>query len=199
MLEQIKNVLNGADLSQVDKKQKDDEKKKEEPKDDKTKEVEKALDIYKKLEDAYYSDWKVPLYSMDPAFHDKVAQIREKLRATKTYRDDNYFIDPMSWTWEKQVNQDMADHKEAVERAAEAFELQDMKEHSKVVAEAAQASHDLAPTAKAKDTTVGQMVADHQRQKYIDEQQKLLDEVKKQLKAWDVRGIFSHWQSLLNI
>lgn len=106
---------------------------------------------------------------MDPSFHAKVAQIRERLRATKTYRDENYFIDPASWTWEKQLKQDVADHKEAVERAAEHFELQDMKEHSKVVAEAAQASSDLAPVAKAKNTTVDQMVADHQRKKFYDE------------------------------
>jgi hypothetical protein len=98
---------------------------------------------------------------MDPAFHDKVAQTRERLRATKTYKDDNYFIDPLSWTWEKQIRQDVTDHKEAVERAAEHFDLEAMKDHSKVVAEAAEASHDLAPIAVAKNTTVGEMVAYH--------------------------------------
>lgn len=90
------------------------------------------------------------------------------MRATKTYKDDNYFIDPASWTWEKQLRQDVADHKEALERAAEHFDLEHMKDHSKVVADAAQASHDLAPIAVAKNTTVDQMVADHQRKKYFE-------------------------------
>ena len=94
------------------------------------------------------------MYSLDPAFHAKVWEIREKLRATKTYKDENYFIDPMSWTWDKQLKQDVSDHKEALERAAEHFDIEAMKDHSKVVAEAAQASHDLAPIAKAKNTTV---------------------------------------------
>lgn len=47
-----------------------------------------------------------------------------------------------------------------------------MKDHSKVVAEAAQASHDLAPVAVAKNTTVGEMVADHQRAKFYDDLKK---------------------------
>ena len=159
MMTQVKAVLNNADLSQIGQKKKDD---------DKTKEVEKALDIYKDLESVYEANWKIPVYALDPAFHAKVAQIKERLRATKTYRDENYFIDPMSWTWEKQLKQDVNDHKEAVERAAEHFDLEGMKEHSKVVADAAQASADLAPIAVAKNTTVGEMVADHQRQKFYD-------------------------------
>ena len=84
------------------------------------------------------------------------------MRATKTYKDENYFIDPKSWTWEKQFKQDVTDHKEAVERAAQHFDFEAMKENSRIVAEAAQASHDLAPIAKAKNTTVDQIVADHQ-------------------------------------
>lgn len=51
----------------------------------------------------YSANWNYPLYAMDPVFHAKVAEIREKLRATKTYKDENYFIDPASWTWEKQL------------------------------------------------------------------------------------------------
>lgn len=159
MLQQVKSVVNSFDLAQLAKDK--DQKQKDEYTDKRKEEVEKALEIYKALDDVYSSNWNIPLYSMDPSFHAKVAQIRERLRATKTYQDDNYFIDPMSWTWEKQIRQDVADHKEAVERAAEHFDLEAMKDHSKVVAEAAQASHDLAPIAVAKNTTVGEMVADH--------------------------------------
>ena len=128
--------------------------------DEKRKDIEKAVDIYKSLEGVYGS-MNTPLYSLDPTFHEKVQQIKEKLRATKTYKDENYFIDPMSWTWEKQLKQDIGDHKEAVEKAVEHFDMERMKDQSKVVAEAAQASHDLAPIAVAKNTTVDQMVADH--------------------------------------
>lgn len=103
------------------------------------------------------------MYSWDPAFHAKVAQVREHLRATKTYKDENYFIDPMSWTWDKQLKQDINDQKEAVNRAVEYFDIDRMKQHSKIVADAAEASDQLAPIARSRNTTVDQMVADNQR------------------------------------
>ena len=172
MLQQVKSVLNSANLAEITKDKevtKDkDQKKKDDPLDKRREEVEKAMDIYKSLDDVYQSNWNIPMYSMDPAFHWKVGQIKERLRATKTYRDDNYFIDPASWSWDKQIRQDVSDQNEAVVRAAEHFDLEAMKEHSKVVADAAQANSDLAPIAVAKNTTVDQMVADHQRKQAVD-------------------------------
>ena len=49
----------------------------------------------------YKDNWKLSIYALDPAFHYKVKQIKDHLKATKTYRDDNYFIDPKSWTIQK--------------------------------------------------------------------------------------------------
>ena len=83
MLQQVKSVVNSFDLAQLAKDK--DQKKKDEYTDKRKEEVEKALEIYKALDDVYSSNWNIPLYSMDPAFHAKVAQIRERLRATKTY------------------------------------------------------------------------------------------------------------------
>ena len=65
---------------------------------------------------------------MDPAFHWKVGQVYEHLKATKTYKDDNYFIDPLSWTPEKQFRSDVADHREAIERAALHFDMKNMQD-----------------------------------------------------------------------
>ena len=58
------------------------------------------------------------------------------MRATKSYKDDNYFIDPKSWTWEKQLKLDVNDHVETVRKATKHFDLDAMKDHSWVVADA---------------------------------------------------------------
>lgn len=63
--------------------------------------VSAALKVYDSLEKMYKDNWKLSIYALDPAFHIKVKQIKDHLKATKTYRDDNYFIDPKSWTIEK--------------------------------------------------------------------------------------------------
>ena len=142
----VKKVISGIDLVQINKEKdekkgkegktsikEDEEKAKEGKKDDKKDEgkdghltLEKALDIYGTLDDVYKTNWQIPYYSMDPEFHMKVGQVFEHLRATKTYKDDNYFIDPMGWTAEKQLRSDGNDHREAIERAALHFDLKNM-------------------------------------------------------------------------
>ena len=102
--------------------------------------VQKALEAWDKLQEDYKEAYKATIYYMDPAFHAKVAQIKERLRATKTYKDDNYFIDPKSWTFEKALRQELKDHIEATKEAIDYFTREDMKTHSEMVANAAEAS-----------------------------------------------------------
>ncbi len=77
---------------------------------------------------------------LDPGFQAKIQQIKEKYRATKTYKDDNYFIDPKSWTIEKQIKQDVKDHVSAVNEAIDVYDRKEMVNQSMRVAIAAEAS-----------------------------------------------------------
>ena len=96
--------------------------------------------MYDRLEDAINFRRKVSIYALDPAFHERVADIKQKFHDTKTYKDDNYFIDPKSWTLEKAMKQELKDHVEAVHDAIDDFARKDMETHSKIVADAAEAS-----------------------------------------------------------
>ena len=58
----------------------------------------------------------------------------------KTYQDKNYFIDPKSWTIEKQIHQDVEDHVSAINEVVDHFTRKDMIDHSKIVANRAEAS-----------------------------------------------------------
>ena len=100
----------------------------------------KALEVYDQMNNALRDQAKASVYALDPAFHLKVEQIKQRYRDTKTYQDYNYHIDPKSWTVDKQVRQDVRDHVDAVHEAIDHFTRKDMETHSKIVANAAEAS-----------------------------------------------------------
>ena len=67
MLQDVRLVVDQASLDQIT-----DPKDAKKEGEDQRKEIEKALDIYKTLNDLYLYNWNIPLYSLDPVFHAKV-------------------------------------------------------------------------------------------------------------------------------